>query len=486
MEIGNTGRIIIKNTLWKFAERAGAQAVSLAVSIFLARIILPEQHGTIAIVNLFIVFFNVFVSFGLNTALIQKEDASREDFSTAYCMNLIIGICIYVLLFFLAPFLADFYEKSDLTIMLRVLGLQIPVMSVNTIQQAYISKTLQFKKFFYATSIGTVISAFAGIILAINGFGAWALVAQTMANTVIDTILLHVFTGLRFVLVFSKSSAKSLISFAFPLLISQILCSFYDELKGLIIGKKFRPADLVYYNKGQQFPMMVVINVDLSISSVIFASMSLEKGNVLKIREILSRTIQISTYIVFPLMIGMAAVADTMVKVLLTEAWIDCVPYIRIACFAYCVYGIISTTTKGILAAGASRANLQINIIHKMIMMPVLVIAVGHGVWAIAMTEILSYFLQLLIVSSMSRRYLKFSGMSIVRNCGMNFICSICMGVSVLLIGIKISWGNDLLKLIVQVSVGAAIYFFLSVFTGNKNLQLLKSFINLKRKIKTE
>ena len=186
---------VIQGVFWKFAERIAAQLVSLLVSIILARLLNPSEYGIISLVMVFITIANVFVNSGFGQALIQKKDADSVDFSSVFYFSLGFSGVLYILLFFLAVPIADFYEMPILIPVLRVLSISVPIMSVNSIQQAYVARKMEFKRFFYATFIGTVISAFVGIALAYAGYGVWALVAQTLTNNVIGTIVLQLTIG---------------------------------------------------------------------------------------------------------------------------------------------------------------------------------------------------------------------------------------------------------------------------------------------------
>ncbi len=207
-----TKQKVFSNMLWRFLERTGAQIVALVVSIILARILSPEDYGTIALLLVFINILNVFVDSGLGTALVQKKDADNIDFSTVFYTNVCFCIVLYGIMFLFAPVLASFYANKELTSLIRVLSITILISGVKNIQQSYVSKTLQFKKFFFATLVGTITAAIVGILMAYNGFGVWALVAQQLTNLGIDTILLWITVRWRPDFVFSFNRLKGLFS----------------------------------------------------------------------------------------------------------------------------------------------------------------------------------------------------------------------------------------------------------------------------------
>lgn len=213
---------VISGLFWKFAERIGAQGVNLIVSIVLARILVPEDYGTVALVTIFITISNVFMETGLSTALIQKKDADDLDFSSVFYCNVIVSIFLYIIIFLVSPLVAKFYNNAQLTIVLRVLAISVLIAGVKSIQNAYVARKMIFKKFFICTSIGTVCSAIVGIWMAYNNYGVWALVAQQLTNTTIDTIMLWITVKWRPMIQFSFTRLKELFSFGWKILCSRI------------------------------------------------------------------------------------------------------------------------------------------------------------------------------------------------------------------------------------------------------------------------
>lgn len=245
----------IKNLLWRFAERCGAQGVSLVVSIVLARILAPEAYGTVALVTVFTTILEVFVDSGLGTALIQKKDADDLDFSTVFYFNFAVCILLYFGMFLVAPAIAIFYDQSELVPLVRVISLTLIISGVKNIQQAYVSRNMLFKRFFFATIGGTVFSAILGITMAYLGFGVWALVVQQLSNAAIDTLILWITVKWRPKWMFSIRRLNCLFSFGWKLLVSGLLDTVYNNLRQLIIGKMYTPSSLAYYNKGNAVPV---------------------------------------------------------------------------------------------------------------------------------------------------------------------------------------------------------------------------------------
>lgn len=274
-----SGSSIVSNTIWRLAEKFGAKIVTFVVSIVLARLLDPEVYGTVALVTVFTAIFDVFIDSGLGTALIQKKDADDLDFSSVFYFNIVMCTIVYFVMFFLAPYIASFYGIPELVPIVRVQSLILIISGLKNIQYAYISKNMMFKKFFWATLFGTVISAIVGLYMAYHNFGVWAIIAQTLTNYTIDTILLWLMVDWRPEALFSWTRLKALLSYGWKLLAAKLLNTGYSKLRDLLIGKIYTTADLAYYDKGGAFPYMIVPNITTSIDGVIFPVMAKEQDD---------------------------------------------------------------------------------------------------------------------------------------------------------------------------------------------------------------
>ena len=250
---------------WKFNEQIASQLVSFVVSIVLARILSPKDYGIVSLVNVFIVIANVFVTSGFSAALIQKKDATQLDFSTIFHCSLIFSFVIYGLIYLCAPLIGEFYRNDSLVWVVRIFALQLPLSSFNSIQQAYVSRHMAFRKIFVSTTIATILSGIFGILFAINDFGVWALVFQTILSTTFQTIVLFLEIPWRPKFEFSMQSARELIGYGWKVFGASFLGTFFNELRNLIIGRFYSPADLAYYNRGSRMPDLIANNIDTKI-----------------------------------------------------------------------------------------------------------------------------------------------------------------------------------------------------------------------------
>lgn len=466
---------------WQFAERISAQVVSLVVSIILARLLSPDDYSVIGIVTIFFAFCNTLLTGGLNTALIQKKDTDLEDYSTILYVSLSISFVLYIIMFLCAPQIAVIYHKSELVPIIRVMGVTFFVVALKSVLSAYVASTMQFKKFFFSTIIGTIISAFIGIWLAMKGYGPWALVWQLMSNTIIDTIVLFYTTKFKVLLCFSYERFKTLFNYGWKLFVASIISVIYEEIVPLIVGLKYSNVDLSYYTKGKSFPRLIESTINSTISTVLFSAMSKLQDQKDKILEVTRLYISVSSYVVFPIMIGFFSVADKFVLIVLTEKWLPIVPYIQIFCVS-CMFNVIQTgNLQAIKAIGRSDISLKLEVLKKSLYLVVIVVfvALSKSPIALGFTSIICTMIASSINTFPNRKLIGYSYSLQISDIVPNLLIAVMMGLLVWSMGnINIS---AFILLPVQILAGMSAYVVLSILTKNRNfyyiLSLFKSFV---------
>ena len=470
---------VISNLVWRFAERCGAQLVSFIVSIVLARILAPEDYGTIALVTVFTAILQVFVDSGLGTALIQKKDADEIDFSSVFYFNFVVCLILYLGMFAAAPFIADFYGDVTLVPVIRILSLTIVISGVKGIQQAYVSRNMLFKRFFFSTIGGTIFSAVLGIAMAYAGFGIWALVAQQLSNTFIDTLILWITVRWRPTKSFSWTRLKYLLSFGWKLLVSSLLDTAYNNLRNLIIGKMYSSSDLAFYNQGDKFPKVIVTNINASIDSVLLPTMSSAQDDKERVKQMTRRAIKTSTYVMAPLMMGLAFCAEPIVSLVLTDKWLPCVPFLRSFFITYMFWTVHTANLNAINAMGRSDWFLRLEIIKKIMGMTILLSTMWFGVMAMAYSLLLSSVLSQIINSWPNRKLLGYGYLEQVRDFAPGILLAVIMGICVYFISFLHL--STIVTLLIQFIVGAAIYIGVSAILKLEEFEYLlgmvKSFL---------
>lgn len=452
---------VISNLIWRFMERFGSQLVAMVVQIILARMLDPAVFGTVAKVTIITTILLVFVDSGMANSLIQKKDPDDLDFSSVFYFNMAFCLVLYAGLFAAAPAIARFYDDAQLTAIVRVLGLTVVVAGVKNVQQAYVSKTLQFKRFFFATLGGTLLSAAVGIVMVFCGFGVWAIVAQQLTNVTVNTAILWLTVGWRPKRMFSFERLKGLLGYGWKLLVSGLLDTVYNKLREIMIAVFYTDADLAYYNRGMTYPNLLVENINASIDSVLLPVLSAEQDHKEQVRNMTRRAIRISTYVMMPMMMGLAVCAEPLIRLLLTEKWLPCVPYLRIFCFSYAFYPLHTANLNAIKAMGRSDLFLKLEIIKKVFGVIILLVTLQYGVYVMALSLLFTSVMSQLINSWPNAKLLDYAYGHQLMDMLPAILLSLVMGAAVY--PIQLFGWSDWVTLPVQVIAGTAVYILGSV-----------------------
>lgn len=475
----NTRRKVFSGLFWKFGERITAQLVSLVVSVVLARLLMPEDYGSVAMIMVFITIANVFVSSGFGNALVQKKNADDLDFSSVFFVNILVSLVLYAVIFIAAPWVAAFYGMPVLSPALRVLGVRLVFAAVNSVQQAYVSRNMMFRKFFWSTLFGTAVSGIVGIAMAYHGYGVWALVAQYLTNTCTDTLVLWFTVRWRPIPKYSWRRTKSLLAFGWKLLVSSLLDTGYTQLMSLFIGKKYTSADLACYNQGDKYPSVIVTNINASISSVLFPVMSQCQDDPARVKQMTRRAIQVSSYIMWPLMVGLGVVGEPLIRLFLTEKWLPCLPYLRIFCFTYGMWPIHTANLQAMNALGRSDLFLKLEIIKKVLGLAVMLVTVQISPLAMAYSSIAVTIVSSFINAFPNGRLLQYRYREQLADMLTSLLMASLMGAVVYPISmLPIS---DITVLVLQVIIGAAVYLLESVLFRHSAFDYLLGFLKKKK-----
>ena len=466
---------VASNVVWRFLERFGAQIVAFIVSIILARLLDPVVYGTVALVTVFTTIFQVFVDSGFGAALIQKKNADELDFSTVFYFNIVVCFVLYAVMFFVAPLIAKFYDNSSLTPIIRVLSLVLIISGFKSIQSTYVSKHLLFKKFFWATLVGTVISAGIGIYMAFKGYGVWALVAQNLINHFVDTVLLWIIVRWKPKAMFSFARLKSLFKFGSKLLASGLIDVTYNQLRALIIGKKYSSEDLAFYNRGEQIPNLAINNLNSAIDSVLLPSLSLVQDKKDRVKQILRRSISVSCFIIFPVMMGIAVCADSIIAVLLTDKWSSAVIYLQLFCLIYAFYPIHTANLNAMKAMGRSDYFLKLEIIKKILGLALLFGMMWISVQAIVWSLVIINFVSLVINTWPNKKILGYGFLEQMKDILPALLTSVAMGAFVYYI--YLSYGAGGFTLVKQVLLGVVVYITLASLFNSEVIKYLLDFL---------
>lgn len=462
--------VILNSLFWKFLERIGTQGIQFVISIILARLLLPEEYGLIGLITIFIAIANVFVQSGFNTALIQKKEVKESEYSSVLFFSIFISFVLYMILFFLAPFIASFYNQDILTLVIRCLSLTLPFGAVNSIQIAKISREFAFNKLFKSSMGAALSSGIIGIILAYKGFGVWSLVLQQLLNQVFVMIIMCFTVKWRPVLKFSFQEIRVLYKFGKNILVSNLIDTVYNNLYGLIIGKIFNASSLGYYNRADQFPKVIVSNINGSLQSVLLPTLSSRQDNKKKIKLITRKGVRCACFIIFPVMMGLMACSKEIVLLVLTEKWANCIIFIQILCFNYMFWPVHTTNLQAINALGRSDIYLKLEIMKKIFGIVGLIVSIPFGLKTMIISQAIISFVSIFINCYPNVVLLNYSIREQISDIFPTLFLSISMGVLVMILfnAIKL---NLVLSLVMKVTIGICYYFLMSRFFHLKALK---------------
>lgn len=472
------GKILV-SLIWKFLERSGTQGIQFIIQLFLARLLTPKDYGTIALITIFINVAGVFIQSGLSSALIQQKDIDEEDISSVFYTSLGISIVMYMILFFIAPYIADFYKIKELIPIIRVLSITLVIGVFNSIQSAIISRRMEFKKFFYSSLGAIIISGSIGIVLAYKEYGVWALVYQQILSQIATFIILYSTVGWRPKLLYSLKKVKKLFSYGSKILCSSLLDTLYGNLVGLIVGRVYSSTDLAYYNRGDIFPSMIVSNFNGSIQAVIFPALASVQYDRVRVKEIMRRGIMTSSYIVFPAMIGLMVISEPMIRLILTEKWLPSVPYIRVFCLVYALWPIHTANLQAINAIGRSDVFLKLEIIKKIIGVSIILVTSRYSPYIMALGMAFSGLISSFINSYPNKKLLNYSYIEQIKDIMPSLFIGIIMGILIYII--QLLNYNDSIILFLQIISGGIIYIILSFVFKNQSFIYLLNLIKNRR-----
>lgn len=467
---------IMSGLVWKLLERFGVQGIQFILQLMLARLLSPDHYGVLSIMIVFVTLGNVFIQQGFNTALIQNKDVTEEDYSSVLWVSLIIAGILYIVMFLAAPIIAGFYNMPMIIKPFRVLALMLIPGAFNSIQLAKVSRNMDFRKVFYSNIGGIVVSGCIGVAMALLNMGLWALVAQTLLNTTIACIVMW-FTILwkpRFCC--NLQRVKVLFAYGWKLLVSGLLDTLYQDIRSLVIGKKYDSGTLGYYNRGKQFPQFVIGAINSAVQSVMLPAMSSEQDDRQQVKNMMRNSVIMSSYVIFPMMMGLAGVATSLIRLLLTDKWLPSVPYMQIYCFSLAFYPVHTCNLQTINAMGRSDIFLKLELIKMGIGMIALIIAVVcfNSPIAIAMTGIFTTVISCFINAYPNKRLIDYSYAEQMKDILPSFLVALVMFIVVLGIG-KIDINSSILIMILQIFAGALVYLILSMGFRLEAFNLMKT-----------
>lgn len=463
---------------WQLSQKVLCQVVSFGISVVLARLLLPSDYGVIAICSMFLVLTGIFIGGGLGTALVQKKNADDIDFCTVFYSGLVLSIVVYLAVFFAAPYIAIFFKNEQITAVIRVLALSMPIGTLSGVQNAFVSKQMMFKKFFYSSLIGTIASGAVGLGMALTGFGVWALVGQNLVSTITNTLVLFCIIDWHPKLIFSYERFKQLFSFGWKMAVVNILTTFFYQLKGYVIGYKYSAAQLAYYNRGEGLPGILYNNINGTISDVLFPALSQLQDDKEALKRALSRAMRISSFFLIPALFGLAAISDKLVIIIFSEKWAPSIPFMQVICMISCSDILGMANYQAIKAVGRADTLLKMEFLKRPAMFAILIATMFISPLAIAVGQLVYSILAFVVNAYPNRKYIGYPIWQQMKDVGKNFLISLVMAIVVYLLG---TLGlNMYVSVVLQVVTGALLYYVMSRTLNKEDYGYVMNFVKEK------
>ena len=461
----------ITGVSWSLVEQVLARGVNFIIGIILARLLSPTDYGLVGMLGIFLGISQIFIDGGLASALIQRKSPSDKDFSTVYIINMSMSIVLYAVLFFIAPYVATFYDQPLLKPLLRVLAISLIIASV---QSTLLSIRVDFKSKTYISILSSIISGSVGILCAYRGMGVWALVAQTIASSAALTVLTLLFVRWMPRLVFSKESFKNLFSFSSKILVASLISTVYDNAYPMVIGKKFSAADVGQYTRAGQFPGIANGTITGALGKVAFPVFSKIQDDDERLIMAYEKYIQIASFILFPILMGICGCAKPLVSFLLTDKWLECVPLMQILCFGIITNGITTINLNLLYVKGRSDYVLKLEIIKKSIAFSILFISMFFSVKIMCYGQVLYCFVSMYLNTYYTKKLLGYSFGKQIKVVYPYFLIALVVLFEALVFSSIVE--NSLISLAISLMVCPISYFLLSRYA---NLYAYKEVLDL-------
>jgi len=476
----NIKKTAVSGLIWQMIGRIGVNGVQFLIYVILARLLAPEDFGIIALATAFVAVSNLLVNSGLGTALVQSKRVDETDYSSVFYFSFFLSCVLYMILFTMAPLIARFYDKPIMVGVLRVYAISIIFFAINGVQRSILLREMKFKKIFLVSTIPVLISGVISIVMAILGFGIYALVFNSVASGLFSVVVFWIIVRWKPRLLFSRNRLRELFAFSYKLLLANFLEIGYKNLYPLVIGKAFNSTLLGYYNYGRQVPNFIASTINASITSVVFPIYSRSQSDKKKLKSMVRQSITLSNFVIFPIMAGLAAVAKALVIVILTEKWLPSVPHIQLFCIVYGLHHLQNINFQAISAIGRSDVFLRYEIIKKIIGITLLIFTLPFGIFALVIGQVIAAVISVIINFKPNIIWLNYSATEQIRDFLPYLIISVLMfgGVRIVsLLGV-----GALVMLILQVIVGIGIYVGMALLFKLKGVQsvleILKMYVN--------
>lgn len=475
MDKENLKRQTINGLFWQFCQRGSGQLISFCITVVLARILTPEDYGVVALASMFNILVGIFVTCSMGMALVQKKDVDELDYNTVFYSSLFMSFVLYAFVYFGAPYFASLYDNDHIIPIMRVLALAMPIGAFSMVQSAIVTRQMAFKKFFYSSLWSQIITSVIAIAMAYMGFGAWALVAQSIASTLASNYVLYRMVRWHPKWMYSWSRFNALFPYAWKKTAASFMGTLCNQLKGYLIGYHYTTADLAFFNRGEGLPEMLRNSISGTIDGVLFPALSKVQDDVEGLKRGIRRSIMTSTFFVCPVLFGLAATADKLVPIIYSAKWSPAVPFMQVACVTLIVVLINNTNLQTLYAIGRTDVVLKQEFIKKPVMLAILAFAITISPIAISVGIFIHSVHELFWTSYANSKLIKYSLFEQLNDVKSNVIIALVMAGVVYIVGLFIA--NPYIAACVQIILGMILYLGICHLLNNESYMYCKDVI---------
>lgn len=446
---------------WRFFQLFSTQILNLVLQIILARILLPADYGLVALTSVINSILTTIVTTGFSSSIVQKKELTEIEKSSMFFVSVILGSGLYCIAFFLSPLVSRFYNQPILTSILRVQTISILIMSFSSVHNATLQRKLDYKKTFFASFLGVVFQGAVGIAMAKQGLGVWSLVVSVLVSNAVNCVTLFIICKWKPLFSLSIKATKEMFSFSSKILLNNTLNTAYNSFLTLIIGKVYNAEMVGYYEKGFSFPVSLMNSVDGAMNSVLFSSLSRLQDDRVRFVSFMRKSMKTSLTIVTPLLLGMAAVSDPMVRFFLTDKWEGAIPFVMIQCIL-CLSWPLSARVHALNAIGKSGMNLLVNVLIKALCLVLILLSIPLGIYAMCLSSMIGTVVSIILYSIIISRHFDYSMLCQFKDVAPIYAVGGIMFVGVYWLSSVLTF-SSLVKLLILIPFGAVLYIGISL-----------------------
>lgn len=466
---------------WSFAENLSQQGIQFVIGVLIARVLSPSDYGMVGMLAIFTAISQTLINSGFSTAIVRKTDRTQTDLSTAFWFNMAVGLALYLILFLSGPLIARFYNEPLLSDLIKVTALTLILNSLCIVQQALFTIKMDFKTQAKISVTASLVTGITGVAMAYNGFGVWSIVWPGVAGGAVRCVMLWVSSKWRPDKVFSKRSFRELFSFGSKLLVSGLIDTLYNNIYPIIIGKKFSATDLGYYSRADGYSQLPATTITGVLQRVTFPMLCEIQDDMARLENVYRRLLRLSAFVVFPAMTGLAAIAEPLIRFMITDKWLMCVPYLQILCIAIMWHPIHAINLNLLQVKGRSDLFLRLEILKRIIGILIIIIAVPFGIIWMCVGKIISSIFCLIINTYYTGKLIHVGFIKQMKDLLPILFLSLFNGAVVL--GISCLINNTALQVIIGLITGVVIYTTTAYILKFKELDFILETFKIKKRI---